>query len=148
MGAGKNEAVLYNKICGTFCTSAGYTTGAQPVLNALAKIAMTFGATFVGGGVWHTGQGVCGMVHDNKDGTWEWPPAMKYLQEDATSYGERLGMITSFFTDSYNKMTGSTPSPGHVIICNTTQKHYTIIWVLLLIVLVGAILLYMYRKLT
>lgn len=127
LGAGKAEAVLAGKICGTFCTSAGYTTGAQPVLNSLARLAMTFGATFVGGGEWHTSQGVCGMVKDNPDGTWNWDPSMKYLQEDAEAYGERLGLITSFFSESYAKISGNPPAtPGQVITCgkcNSNKKN-------------------------
>ena len=136
LGAGKAKNVLANKIFGVFCTSAGYATGAQPVLNGLARLAMTFGGIFVGGGVWHTGQGVCGMVKDNPDGTWAWDDSMKYLQEDAQAYGERLGMITSFFTDSFVKAQGSIPSAGNVIECGTCDntdkcKKIKAIWFIL-----------------
>jgi len=141
LGAGKAKAVLAGKICGTFCTSAGYATGAQPVLNSLARLAMTFGATFVGGGNWHTSQGICGMVKDNIDGTWEWDSSMKYLQEDAQAYGERLGMITSFFSDAYTKASGIIPeNPGYVITCNTKPVNCKIGWILLPAILVSLIL--------
>jgi multimeric flavodoxin WrbA len=51
LNAGKNPNHLdmSNRFVGAFCTSAGYTTGAQPVLNALARIFMTFGASYIGG---------------------------------------------------------------------------------------------------
>jgi multimeric flavodoxin WrbA len=66
LDAGKNKDALNlsDRFVGTFCTSAGYTTGAQPVLNAMARILMTFGASYIVGGNWHSGQGICGMVAD------------------------------------------------------------------------------------
>lgn len=100
-GKAVDSVKLDKKIGGSFCTSGGYATGAQSVLQALSRIYMTFGATFVGGGNWHTSQGVCGMVHDNKDGTWQWADGQKYLQEDATDYGKRLGTIAKFFNSSF-----------------------------------------------
>lgn len=147
LGAGKAEAVLAGKIVGTFCTSAGYATGAQPVLNGLARLAMTFGATLVGGGNWHTSQGVCGMVNDHHDGTWNWDPSMKYLQEDAQAYGERLGMITSFFSDSYIKAQGEIPLTGQVITCGKCNsnkhkkgKYNNICWFLVPALLIATVL--------
>lgn len=140
LGAGKAKAILSGKICGTFCTSAGYATGAQPVLNGLARLAMTFGATFVGGGNWHTSQGVCGLVKDNADGTWDWDPSMNYLQKNAQDYGERLGMITSFFNSEYTKALGSSPTTGHVITCQKNVHKHNICKYLIASLLIATIL--------
>jgi multimeric flavodoxin WrbA len=146
LGAGTGEPVLAGKICGVFCTSAGYVSGAQPVLNGLARLAMTFGATFVGGGDWTTSQGVCGMVDDERDGFWKWDPSMENLQSHAEAYGERLGMITSFFNESYTNLLGSKPINGKVIICDKCdvipKKHCddNICWILVPATLLATVL--------
>ena len=124
LNAGKNKDALNlsDRFVGAFCTSAGYTTGAQPVLNSLARILMTFGASYIGGGNWHSGQGICGMVKDTATG-WSWDSSMKYLQDDATAYGERLGALASFYQDSYNNAMKNPPTtPQKVIKCNGGKK--------------------------
>lgn len=47
LNAGKNADALdlSDRFLATFCTSGGYVSGAQPTLNALARILMTFGAS-------------------------------------------------------------------------------------------------------
>ena len=126
LNAGKNAGALdlSDRFLGTFCTSGGYVSGAQPTLNALARILMTFGASHIGGGNWKSGQGVCGMVKDDKDGiNWAWNPSMKYIQEDSTDYGERLGALASFYQDTYNSVVGNPPTtPQKVITCKGGGK--------------------------
>lgn len=77
---------------------------------------MTFGASHIGGN-WKSGQGVCGMVKDDKDGiNWAWNPSMKYIQEDSTDYGERLGALASFYQDSYNNAMKNPPTTPQKVI--------------------------------
>ena len=147
LNVGNRETVLDGKICGVFCTSTGYETGTRHFLNGLSKLAMTHGAIFVGGLGYETSQGVYGMVDDKSDGTWEWDPGMENLQYDAESYGERLGMITSFFHESYtNKLGSSEVSTSQVIICgkcNSTPKKYKddhICWLLVPATLLATVL--------
>ena len=132
LNAGKNPNHLdmSNRFVGAFCTSAGYTTGAQPVLNALARIFMTFGASYIGGGNWKSGQGVCGMVVDTKTGKgWDWDPSMKDLQKQATDYGTRLGALTSFYDDAYNNAMKNPPSkPGKKITCKNKTDVGMGVW--------------------
>jgi len=96
LGAGKVGKIdLSRKPFSVFSTSAGYSTGSQYVLNAMARSMMTFGAIFVGGGNWHTSQGLSGMVATipNKPGSWCWydPTGMqKHLYEDACALGGRV----------------------------------------------------------
>lgn len=126
LNAGKNPNALNmsDRFVGAFCTSAGYTTGAQPVLNGLARIFMTFGASYIGGDNWHNGQGICGMVVDTKTGKgWDWDPSMTDLQKNATDYGERLGALTSFYQDAYNNAMKNPPAkPGKIIKCKNGKK--------------------------
>uniref|UniRef100_A0A6C0JQP5 Uncharacterized protein n=1 Tax=viral metagenome TaxID=1070528 RepID=A0A6C0JQP5_9ZZZZ len=127
LNAGKNAGTLdlSDRFLGTFYTSGGgYVSGAQPTLNALTRILMTFGDSHIGGGNWKSGQGACGMVKDDKDGiNWAWNPSMKYLQDDATAYGERLGALASFYQDSYNNSMKNPPTtPQKVIKCNGGKK--------------------------
>ena len=106
---------LSNRFVGTLCTSGGYITGSHPKLNALARILMTFGNVHVGGRIWYDSHGVCGMVTENKllgrDVDWKWADtSAKYIEEMSTSYGERSGVIATFYQDSYNKIIPKYPT--------------------------------------
>lgn len=141
---------LANKIGGAFCTSGGFVTGAQPVLNSLARIFMTFGSVFVGGGSWETGQGVCGMVTaDNPPATWKWADNQPSLQKNATDYGNRLGAIVSFYDDSYNKAMGQPPPTSGVVLKCTDKKkntHLLILTIFLALLVLLCILLILFRN--
>lgn len=117
-----NKVQLANKPFGVFCTSAGYATGAQPVLNAMARVFMTFSAIYVGGNSWHTGQGLCGMVKDHNTfpPSYSWDPVSKYLKDDACDYGKRLALVTSFYNNSYNNAVGKN---GGYDTCDPPRKE-------------------------
>ena len=88
---------------GVFATSAGYSTGVQEVLNSMARSLMTFGAIYVGGGDWHTSQGIAGMTEKNSSGGWQWAnedTTQKYLKEDACSYGRRIALASLAIPDN------------------------------------------------
>ena len=125
----------------------------------------TFGANIITGGAsrsilgkpgsasWHTAQGILGIV--TKDRTTGNPAfTNKYIQEDASAYGERIGQIALFFQDNYNKSMGlPTPQTGktckefapecqicqHCNPCPVHKKHHknnnnsSQIWLVLLI---------------
>ena len=81
---------------GVFATSAGYSTGVQEVLQSMARALLTFGAIYVGGGNWHTGQGIAGMTIKTSSG-WAWADEtgmQKYLKKDTCEYGRRLALAT------------------------------------------------------
>lgn len=101
--AGKHSNVvnLQNVACGQFATAAYYGTGAQPVLNSLSRLMMTFGGNIISGPSWRISQGVIGIV-DNPDKSnlkkWEWNEDFStYLQENAEAYGKRLASMGLLF---------------------------------------------------
>ncbi len=126
-GAGFKSSFLASKVAGQFATAADSGTGGQLVLNSLSRLMQTYGANIITGGAsrstlgkpgsgsWHTAQGILGIVtKDKKTGN----PVFtdKYIQEDATAYGERIGQIALFFQTEYNKSMGlSPPSPSPVL---------------------------------
>ena len=117
---------IANKPFGVFCTSGGYATGAQPVLNAMARAFMTFNAVYVGGSRWDTGQGLCGMVTDKATipPSWEWAPiSAKYIKDDAMDYGERLATVTSFYNSSFTNASKQPPVPGKSITCPSQPRQ-------------------------
>jgi multimeric flavodoxin WrbA len=163
---------LDNKFGGVFCTSGGFTSGAQPVLNALARIFMTFGTAFIGGGNWAIGQGICGMVDDSVDPQtqkpkWKWSDKNdKYFIQDAGEYGEKLGAITCFYSDMYdkyvtnkqvncrkNRHTDSSVDPkgvenyvNFVKNTNTTSKNINYILGIICIILILLIIIILIKK--
>lgn len=120
-----NKPQIANKPFGVFCTSAGYATGAQPVLNSMARAFMTFNAIYVGGSSWHSGQGVCGMIKDTTDPSgWDWDPYSKpYIEKTAEDYGRRLAIITSFFNSSYNTAVNLPPKKGKEFTCPKSNDN-------------------------
>jgi menaquinone-dependent protoporphyrinogen IX oxidase len=122
-----NKPQIANKPFGVFCTSAGYVTGAQPVLNAMARAFMTFNAVYIGGSRWDTGQGLCGMVKDNNTipPSWDWDPhSAEYIKDDAMDYGKLLAVVTSFFNSSFTTASKQPPSQGKTITCPSTQQSH------------------------
>ena len=115
-GAGFKSSFLASKVAGQFATAADSGTGGQLVLNSLSRLMQTFGANIVTGGAsrstlgkpgsgsWHTAQGILGIT--TKDKTGKLTFTNKYIEEDATAYGERIGQIASFFENNYNKSMG------------------------------------------
>ena len=109
--AGKepNAINLQNVACGQFATAAYYGTGAQPVLNSLSRLMMTFGGNIISGPSWRISQGVIGIV-DNPDKSnpkkWEWNKDFSpYLEENAESYGKRLlnmGLLFQNLRENYS----------------------------------------------
>ncbi len=99
---------------GVFATSAGYSTGVQEVLNSMARSLMTFGAIFVGGGDWHTGQGIAGMTQKTSDEHgWDWADKdgiQKYLKEDSCEYGRRIALAASTLPEGMNKADRANPN--------------------------------------
>jgi len=102
---------------GVFATSSGYATGVQEVLNSMARVLMTYGGIYVSSGRFQNSQGVAGLVNSHvTDGKkWEWKDAdptddsrekspdqglMKYLQEDAIAYGERVATLATIYHSS------------------------------------------------
>lgn len=164
-GAGFKSSFLASKVAGQFATAADSGTGGQLVLNSLSRLMQTFGANIITGGAsrsilgkpgsasWHTAQGILGIV--TKDRTTGNPAfTNKYIQEDASAYGERIGQIALFFQDNYNKSMGlPTPQTGktckefapecqicqHCNPCPVHKKHHknnnnsSQIWLVLLI---------------
>ena len=61
-GAGFKSSFLTSKVAGQFATAGDCGTGAQLVLNSLARLMQTFGANIINGGSWHTAQGIIGIV--------------------------------------------------------------------------------------
>lgn len=111
---------IKNKPFGVFCTSAGYATGAQPVLNALARSFMTFNGVYVGGDSWKTGQGLCGMVKDNATvpPSWDWTEhSANTIEMDAKNYGKRLAIVTSFYNEQFNNISNMPSKPGQSFLC-------------------------------
>ena len=143
-GAGFKSSFLASKVAGQFATAADSGTGGQLVLNSLSRLMQTFGASRStlgkpGSGSWHTAQGILGIVtKDRKTGN----PTFtnKYIKEDASAYGERIGQIALFFQDNYNKSMGllvpqtvktcqiCRPCPVHKKHNNSSQ-----IWLILLV---------------
>ena len=107
LGAGKSGLIsIAAKPFAVFCTSAGYATGAQSVLNSIARSMMTFGGIYVGGGSWHVSQGICGMVKDKSSKTpagfpaWCWVDSgpgdiQATLYDEACQYGFRLAKVAA-----------------------------------------------------
>jgi multimeric flavodoxin WrbA len=117
LGAGKSGLIsIAAKPFAVFCTSGGYATGAQSVLNSVARSMMTFGGIYVGGGGWHVSQGVCGMVKDKSSHSpagfpaWCWVDSGKgdtqaYLYDDACQYGYRLAKVAAILANSASQLT-------------------------------------------
>jgi len=160
-GAGFRSSFLASKVAGQFATSADAGTGGQLVLNSLSRLMQTFGANIVTGGAsrstdigsWRIAQGILGIVTKDK-ATGNPTFTNKYINEDATVYGERIGQIASFFQDNYNKSMGlPAPQTGktckefapecqicqHCKPCPVHKKHHknnnnsSQIWLILLI---------------
>ena len=108
-GKDPNAINLQNVACGQFATAAYYGTGAQPVLNSLSRLMMTFGGNIISGPSWRISQGVIGIV-DNPDKSnpkkWEWNKDFSpYLEENAESYGKRLlnmGLLFQNLRENYS----------------------------------------------
>lgn len=98
---------------GVFATSAGYGTGVQEVMQSMARSLLTFGGIYIGGGNWHTSQGVAGMtcIPDSgltctpDDGkTWGWVDKtgfQSHLENNATCYGRRIALAVSSIPDAF-----------------------------------------------
>ena len=97
--AGKDGNInLENVACGQFATAAYYGTGAQPVLNSLSRLMMTFGGNIISGPSWRISQGVIGIVDNLDHNTWEFNKDFSaYLQENAEAYGKRLESMGLLF---------------------------------------------------
>lgn len=100
-GKDPNAVNLQNVACGQFATAAYYGTGAQPVLNSLSRLMMTFGGNIISGPSWRISQGVIGIV-DNPDpndrNIWKWNEDFSvHLQENAEAYGKRLASMGLLF---------------------------------------------------
>ena len=142
-GAGFKKSFLASKVAGQFATAADSGTGGQLVLNSLSRLMQTFGANIITGGAsrstlgkpgsgsWHTAQGILGISTKDKSGNYTF--TNKYIQEDATAYGERIGQIASFFENNYNlSMNQSEPEIGENCNCdyhcnrnhNKHNKHH------------------------
>ena len=112
---------LENVACGQFATAGYYGTGAQPVLNSLSRLMMTFGGNIISGPSWRISQGVIGIV-DNPDKSnpkkWEWNKDFStYLEENAESYGKRLlnmGLLFQNLRENYSMInTGLSTTSGN-----------------------------------
>jgi multimeric flavodoxin WrbA len=123
-GAGFKSSFLSSKVAGQFATAGDCGTGGQLVLNSLSRLMQTFGANIINGGSWHTAQGILGIV--TKDKTTQISSFKnKYIEEDANSYGERIGRIAKFFEYNYNKsMSLPEPQTGKTCeICQPCQNN-------------------------
>ncbi len=125
LGPGFKNSFLSSKVAGQFVTAGDAGTGAQPILNDLSRLMMTFGANIMSGGSWHMSQGMVGIV-DSKTNTF----TSKYIDEDAEEYGERIGKIATFFTNQYKQEfnlsdvePGTTLNYDHVY-NNKNHKHH------------------------
>jgi multimeric flavodoxin WrbA len=97
-GKDPNAINLQNVACGQFATAAYYGTGAQPVLNSLSRLMMTFGGNIISGPSWRISQGVIGIVDNPDPNTWEFNKDFSaYLQENAEAYGKRLASMGLLF---------------------------------------------------
>jgi multimeric flavodoxin WrbA len=100
-GKDTNAINLENTACGQFATAAYYGTGAQPVLNSLSRLMMTFGGNIISGPSWRISQGIIGLVDNpNKSDPshWEWNKNFSaYLQDNAEAYGKRLVSMGALF---------------------------------------------------
>jgi multimeric flavodoxin WrbA len=119
---------------GVFATSAGYATGVQEVMQSMARSLLTFGCIYVGGGNWHTSQGIAGMTYTlpicptgstggipchttgSNTPTWDWVQKYKggiqqYIEEDANCYGRRIALATISFADGFYNAIDKNPSP-------------------------------------
>jgi multimeric flavodoxin WrbA len=89
---------------GVFATSAGYGTGVQEVMQSMARSLLTFGGIYIGGGNWHTSQGVAGMTHQTSSTTWDWVDKtdfQSHLENNATCYGRRIALAVSVIPDAF-----------------------------------------------
>jgi multimeric flavodoxin WrbA len=104
-GKDPNAVNLQNVACGQFATAAYYGTGAQPVLNSLSRLMMTFGGNIISGPSWRISQGVIGIVDNPDRNTWEWnKDFFAYLEENAEAYGKRLvsmGLLFQKLRENY-----------------------------------------------
>lgn len=97
-GKDPNAINLQNVACGQFATAAYYGSGAQPVLNSLSRLMMTFGGNIISGPSWRISQGVIGIVDNPDPNTWEFNKDFSaYLQENAEAYGKRLASMGLLF---------------------------------------------------
>ena len=120
---------------GVFCTSAGYATGAQEVLNSMARAMMTFGGVYVGGSSWREGQGYAAMVVDSKDGkSWSWKDGdpSKY----ACDYGFRVATMASFLAEQYATNAKGKPECKESFRLPGTNKNGNVLFYILLSVAV------------
>ena len=89
---------------GVFATSAGYGTGVQEVMQSMARSLLTFGGIYIGGGNWHTSQGVAGMTYATSPTTWDWVDLtgfQSHLQNNAICYGRRIALAVSVIPDAF-----------------------------------------------
>lgn len=107
---------------GVFATSAGYGTGVQEVMQSMARSLLTFGGIYIGGGNWHTSQGVAGMTYTPDGGkTWGWVDAtgfQSHLENNATCYGRRIALAVSFMSDSFRLAQCANKNPSCDPICD------------------------------
>ena len=149
-GKDPNAINLQDVACGQFSTAAYYGTGAQPVLNSLSRLMMTFGGNIISGPSWRTAQGVIGIV-DNPDKSdhkkWEWNEDFSgHLEENAEDYGKRLltmGLLFQKLRENYTMInTGlSTKSDNS----NTVAVTSLIITGIVVLVLI-AFAIYLWNK--
>ena len=123
LGAGMTSSMvkLQTMPFGVFATSGGYSTGAQEVLNSMARSLMTFGCVYVGGSTWYSGQGIAGMTEKSANGGWEWANAnttQKYLKDDACEYGRRIAVAALTVPQMAEKLTEN-PST-----CQSQPPHH------------------------
>jgi multimeric flavodoxin WrbA len=93
---------------GVFATSAGYATGVQEVMQSMARSLLTFGGIYIGGGNWHTSQGIAGMTYATSPTTWDWVDAtgkgfQSYLKNNAICYGHRIALAVNFIPDAFKE---------------------------------------------
>ena len=161
LGAGFKSSFLASKVAGQFVTAGDAGTGAQPVLNDLSRLMMTFGANIVTGGEsrsthgksgsrsWHVAQGIVGIIQTDSK-TEKSSFTNKHLQENSEAYGERIGNIASFFQDNYRNViinsSISEPEPGNSIICKDNScNSIWIIFSIFLFIVILTMLFYILR---
>jgi multimeric flavodoxin WrbA len=115
---------------GVFATSAGYGTGVQEVMQSMARSLLTFGGIYIGGGNWHTSQGVAGMTCipngsttciPDSGKTWGWVDKtgfQSHLENNATCYGRRIALAVSFMSDSFRLAQCANKNPTCDPICD------------------------------
>lgn len=153
-GAGFESSFLLSKVAGQFSTAGDCGTGAQLVLNSLARLMQTFGANIINGGSWQTAQGIIGIVKEDKE-TGKGSFTSKDVLSNSIMYGERIGRIGLFFQDNYNKsMSLPEPDTGKTCkefapechSCPDHKNNSCTIWLILFITMTLLFLILLFIK--